>query len=146
MDQESDAKAAFAAPSPDKTEQEHGETFRPKFGADGLLTAIAVAEGDGTILMVAHMNAEALEATRTTGIAHYFSRSRGTLWKKGETSGQLQRVQRILVDCDQDALVLIVSVGGDGGACHTGARSCFYRALAPDGRLMRSSYNFDSLG
>jgi len=145
MNQESQTGPLFPPPSPDKAEQEHGETFRPRFGADGLLTAIAVAEGDGTILMVAHMNAEALAATRDTGIAHYYSRSRKALWKKGETSGQLQRVQRILVDCDQDALVLIVSVGGDGGACHTGARSCFYRALSKDGRLVRSSMNFDSL-
>lgn len=126
---------AIAPPSPDKNEQEHGDTFRPRFGADGLVTAIAVDEERGDILMVAHMNAEAIDATMRTGIAHYYSRSRQSLWKKGETSGQLQTVRRLLVDCDQDALVLVVSVGGDGGACHTGARSCFYRALGADGRL-----------
>lgn len=135
MQHESHASTPFAAPSPDKGEQEHGTTFRPRFGADGLLTAIAIDATDGAILMVAHMNAQALEATCATGIAHYFSRSRNALWKKGETSGQLQSVREILVDCDQDAVILRVAVGGDGGACHTGARSCFYRALGADGAL-----------
>ena len=121
-----------AAPA-DPREQEEGATFRPKFADDGLLTAIAVDAADGTILMLAHMNAEALDATLTTGIVHYWSRSRGVLWKKGETSGQLQRVVEILTDCDQDALVLRVDVAGDGGACHTGRRSCFYRRLVGGG-------------
>jgi len=125
----------FPSPAADKSVQETGHTFRPRFDAAGLVTAIAVDDGDGAILMVAHMNADALDATLKTGIAHYYSRSRGTLWKKGETSGQIQTVQRILVDCDQDALVLRVTVGGDGGACHTGARSCFYRAVAGDHTL-----------
>jgi len=119
---------AFAAPG-SAEEQEEGDRFRPRFGADGLLTAVAVDAGDGTILMLAHMNAAALAATLETGIAHYWSRSRRALWRKGETSGQLQRVVEIAVDCDQDALVLLVEVGGDGGACHTGRRSCFYRRL-----------------
>lgn len=119
---------AFGAPG-NPEEQEEGNRFRPKFGADGLLAAVAVDAGDGEILMLAHMNAEALAATLETGIAHYWSRSRGALWKKGETSGQLQRVLEIAVDCDQDALILRVEVGGDGGACHTGRRSCFYRRL-----------------
>lgn len=118
----------FAAPG-SRDEQEEGDRFRPKFGADGLLTAVAVDAGDGTVLMLAHMNAEALAETLETGVAHYWSRSRGALWKKGETSGQLQRVVEIAVDCDQDALLLTVEVGGDGGACHTGRRSCFYRRL-----------------
>lgn len=122
----------FEPPADDKASQEAGTTFRPKFDAGGLLTAIAVDDGDGAILMVAHMNAAALDATLATGIAHYYSRSRGVLWKKGETSGQLQTVRRILVDCDQDALVLRVTVGGDGGACHTGARSCFYRTVTEE--------------
>lgn len=135
MPQESRDANAFAAPSPDKAEQESGATFRPRFGPDGLLTAIAVDAADGTILMVAHMNAEALAETLATGIVHYYSRSRRSLWKKGETSGQLQTVREILVDCDQDALVLRVTVGGDGGACHTGARSCFFRAVTADGAL-----------
>lgn len=122
-------------PSSDPAEQEHGATFAPEFGTDGLVTAVAVDDASGEILMLAHMDRTALAATLATGQAHYWSRSRGRLWKKGETSGQIQTVRRILVDCDQDALVLRVSVGGDGGACHTGARSCFYRALRPDGSL-----------
>ena len=124
-------------PSTDAAEQELGLTFRPKFGADGLVTAVAVDDASGEILMLAHMDREALAATIATGEVHYFSRSRGKLWKKGETSGQIQTVRRILVDCDQDALVLRVTGGGDGGACHTGARSCFYRALGADGALQR---------
>ncbi|GAB5375854.1 MAG: hypothetical protein AcusKO_23160 [Acuticoccus sp.] len=87
--------------------------------------------------MVAHMNAAALARTLETGIVHYYSRSRQALWKKGETSGQLQAVREIRTDCDQDALVIRVEVGGDGGACHTGARSCFYRALTAEGGLRR---------
>lgn len=126
----------FAPPSPDKAEQETGATFRPRFGPDGLVTAVAVDDATGDVLMLAHMDETALAATLETGIAHYFSRSRGRLWKKGETSGQIQTVRRILVDCDQDALVLRVAVGGDGGACHTGARSCFFRSVAPGGRLV----------
>lgn len=125
----------LSPPSTDAAEQERGSTFRPRFGADGLLTAVAVDDASGDILMLAHMNAEALAATLRTGEAHYFSRSRGALWRKGDTSGQIQSVRRILVDCDQDALILRVAVGGDGGACHTGARSCFYRALGAAGAL-----------
>ena len=88
--------------------------------------------------MVAWMNAQAVALTLETGIAHYWSRSRGQLWKKGETSGQLQTVHQIRVDCDQDALVLHVSVAGDGGCCHVGFTSCFYRAVADGtGRLIQ---------
>ena len=79
--------------------------------------------------MVAHMNAEALDKTLATGVMHYWSRSRGTLWRKGDTSGQVQTLVEFRVDCDQDALLARVSVGGDGGACHTGRRSCFYRRV-----------------
>lgn len=125
----------FEPPSPDAAEQENGAVFRPKFDRDGLLTAVAVDASTGEILMLAHMNAEALAATLRSGEAHYWSRSRGRLWRKGETSGQVQTVREIRVDCDQDAIVLAVTVGGDGGACHTGSRSCFYRALRPDGSL-----------
>ncbi|WP_420393550.1 phosphoribosyl-AMP cyclohydrolase [Acuticoccus sp.] len=128
----------FAAPAAAAPEQELGTAFRPKFGADGLLTAVAIDDATGEVLMLAHMDAEALAATLATGEAHYYSRSRAKLWRKGETSGQVQRVRRILVDCDQDALVLRVAVGGDGGACHTGARSCFYRAVGEDGALRRT--------
>ncbi|WP_108659347.1 phosphoribosyl-AMP cyclohydrolase [Acuticoccus kandeliae] len=127
----------FPAPSPDKAVQELGDTLSPKFGPDGLVTALAVDAASGEVLMLAHMDRAALAATIETGIAHYYSRSRKSLWKKGETSGQIQTVVEMRVDCDQDAILLRVSVGGDGGACHTGARSCFYRAVGPDGALTR---------
>lgn len=120
---------AFAAPPPDKQALEEGLAFTPKFGADGLLTAIVTDARDGLPLMVAHMNADALALTIETGIAHYWSRSRNALWKKGETSGNLQRVLEMRVDCDQDAIWLRVEVDGDDATCHTGRRSCFYRAV-----------------
>ncbi|MBL8590450.1 MAG: phosphoribosyl-AMP cyclohydrolase [Methylobacteriaceae bacterium] len=109
---------------------EEGAQFTPRFDRDGLIAAIAVDAADGTVLMLAWMNAEALSLTLETGIAHYWSRSRGELWRKGDTSGQLQSVVDLRVDCDQDAVLLRVAVGGDGGACHTGRRSCFYRSVA----------------
>jgi phosphoribosyl-AMP cyclohydrolase len=108
---------------------ENGAEFAPRFGADGLLTCVTVDAGDGAVLMLAHMNAEALEKTLETGVVHYWSRSRGALWRKGDTSGQVQRLVELKVDCDQDALLARVEVGGDGGACHTGRRSCFYRSV-----------------
>jgi phosphoribosyl-AMP cyclohydrolase len=114
----------MAAASAEETTQ-----LAPKFDRDGLLTAVAVDAATGAVLMVAHMNAEALARTLETGEAHYWSRSRGALWRKGATSGQTQTVEELLIDCDQDALVLKVRVGGDGGACHTGRRSCFYRRI-----------------
>jgi phosphoribosyl-AMP cyclohydrolase len=110
---------------------EEGTTFAPRFGADGLVTCVTVDARDGAVLMVAHMNAESLARTVETGDAWYWSRSRKSLWRKGETSGQLQRVVEMRVDCDQDAILLRVEVGGDGGCCHTGRRSCFYRAVVP---------------
>lgn len=134
----------LAEPSSDATEQEAGPTFRPRFGLDGLLTAVAVDDATGDVLMVAHMDHVALAATLSTGEAHYYSRSRKMLWRKGATSGQVQTVRAILVDCDQDALVLRVSVGGDGGACHTGARTCFYRVVGPDGRTLTGIGNWRS--
>ena len=112
---------------------EEGDRFAPRFDRDGLVACVTVDAGDGTVLMVAHMNAEALRLTLETGIAHYWSRSRRTLWRKGDTSGQIQNVVEIRTDCDQDALLMRVRVGGDGGACHTGRRSCFYRVLRPEG-------------
>ena len=115
------------APPGSAAELEDGATLTPKFDADGLVTAIAVDAGTGEVLMVAHMNAEALERTIATGEAWYFSRSRGALWKKGETSGHTQRVVEMRVDCDQDAVLL--EVEQVGAACHTGRRSCFYRAV-----------------
>jgi phosphoribosyl-AMP cyclohydrolase len=123
-----DPGTAFAAPG-DGPAQDSAAVFRPRFSRDGLVTAVAVDATDGTVLMVAHMNAEALAATLETGEAHYYSRSRGRLWRKGETSGQVQRIVEVLTDCDQDAIVLRVTVGGDGNSCHTGARSCFYRRV-----------------
>ena len=103
--------------------------FLPKFDA-GLVSALVQHAETGEILMFAFMDREALDKTRETGLAHFHSRSRGRLWMKGESSGHVLRVQQILVDCDQDALV--VKALPEGPACHTGARSCFYRALEGD--------------
>lgn len=100
----------------------------PRFDADGLVTAVVTDVKDGAVLMVAHMNAEALALTIETGVAHYWSRSRKALWKKGETSGFLQRVSELRIDCDQDAVWIAVEQIG-GAACHTGRRSCFYRRV-----------------
>lgn len=113
---------------------EESLTLSPRFDERGLVCAIAQDGATGEVLMLAHMNAEALRLTIETGIAHYWSRSRNCLWKKGETSGELQRVLELRVDCDQDALLIKVEVQGRGSACHTGRRSCFYRKLS-DGRL-----------
>lgn len=112
----------------DKTYIEEDLDFAPQFGADGLVTAVVTDATSGEVLMVAHMNAEALRKTIESGEAWYYSRSRKKLWKKGETSGHVQRVKELRVDCDQDALWLKVEQVGEG-ACHTGRRSCFYRAL-----------------
>lgn len=109
-------------------EIEEGTAFTPKFDADGLITAVVTDAASGELLMVAHMNADALRNTIESGEAWYFSRSRKKLWKKGEESGNLQRVKELRVDCDQDAVWLKVEQAG-GGACHTGRRSCFYRAV-----------------
>ena len=106
---------------------EEGLEFVPKFDADGLIPAISQDAGTGEVLMVAYMNREALDRTIATGRATYYSRSRQKLWKKGEESGHVQKVQQILVDCDQDCLILKVSV--DQGQCHVGYQSCFYRAV-----------------
>ena len=106
---------------------EQGTEFIPKFDDNGLITAIAQDNQTGQILMVAYMNRQALETTIQTGFGTYFSRSRQKLWKKGEESGHVQKVEQILVDCDQDCLILKVTV--DAGQCHVGYRSCFYRAL-----------------
>jgi phosphoribosyl-AMP cyclohydrolase len=109
-------------------EIEEGTAFTPKYDADGLITAVVTDAGSGDLLMVAHMNADALARTIESGEAWYFSRSRRKLWKKGEESGNLQRVKELRVDCDQDAVWLKVEQVGEG-ACHTGRRSCFYRAV-----------------
>lgn len=120
---------AFPEPASDKAMLEQGSVFSPRFDANGLITAVVTDAGDGVLLMVAHMNAEALALTIETGIAHYWSRSRAALWKKGETSGNLQHVVEIRTDCDQDAIWLKVKVAGHDATCHTGKRSCFYRTV-----------------
>jgi phosphoribosyl-AMP cyclohydrolase len=118
-----------AFPTPGSTEEvEEGRTFAPKFDADGLVTCVATDAASGDVLMVAHMNAEALRKTIETGEAWYFSRSRRALWKKGESSGHVQRIVEMRVDCDQDTVWIKVEQTG-AGACHTGRRSCFYRAV-----------------
>ena len=111
--------------------REKGSAFLPRFDDKGLLTAIAVDSRTREILMVAFMDQTALNKTRETGLAHFYSRSRGRLWMKGETSGHTLRVEEIRVDCDQDALVMLVTPAGP--ACHTGATSCFYRKLDGEG-------------
>ncbi|MHC4664412.1 MAG: phosphoribosyl-AMP cyclohydrolase [Planctomycetota bacterium] len=111
---------------------EEGLEFVPRFDANGLIPAIAQDAETGEILMFAYMNREALDLTIQTGCATYFSRSRQKLWKKGEESGHVQKVEQILVDCDQDCLVLRVTV--EGGQCHVGYQSCFYRAVKAGSR------------
>ena len=115
--------------SADKKSLEEGAVFTPRFSSDGLIACITVDASSGEVLMLAHMNREALDKTLASGIMHYWSRSRAALWRKGDTSGQVQNLVELRVDCDQDALLARVNVGGDGGACHTGRRSCFYRRV-----------------
>ena len=110
-------------------EHEHGTIFAPKFGADGLVSAVVLDAQSNEVLVVAYMNADAIAATRESGNVTFWSRSRQKLWMKGETSGHVLKVERILVDCDQDALAIYANPAGP--TCHTGARSCFYRALDP---------------
>jgi phosphoribosyl-AMP cyclohydrolase len=119
-------KTVFMPPG-SATDLEEGSVLTPKFDADGLVTCVTTDASSGEVLMVAHMNAEALTKTIATGEAWYFSRSRHALWKKGESSGHTQRVVEMRVDCDQDAV--LIRVEQSGGACHTGRRSCFYRAV-----------------
>ena len=116
-----------------KVDIEEGTAFRPRWDRDGLVACVTLDDRDGAVLMLAHMNAEALCLTLKSGTAHYWSRSRAALWRKGDTSGQVQSVVELRTDCDQDAIVMRVVPGGDGGACHTGRRSCFYRRLRWDG-------------
>jgi phosphoribosyl-AMP cyclohydrolase len=136
-------KSSFA-PRDSAAEVEEGLAFAPKFDADGLITAVATDAKSGDVMMVAHMNDEALRKTIESGEAWYYSRSRKALWKKGETSGHVQRVVELRVDCDQDALWLKVDQTGPG-ACHTGRHSCFYRAVpfSNDGALRLEFRNAD---
>jgi phosphoribosyl-AMP cyclohydrolase len=108
---------------------EEGAAFAPKFDEAGLIAAIVTDAVGGGVLMFAYMNEEALAATIETGVAHFWSRSRKSLWRKGETSGHEMSVAEMRIDCDQDALWLSVTVAGTGAACHTGRKSCFYRAV-----------------
>ncbi|MFC0218425.1 phosphoribosyl-AMP cyclohydrolase [Pseudochelatococcus lubricantis] len=120
----------FPSPaSADRQTVEEGLQLMPAFDANGLVTCVTTEADSGQLLMVAHMNAEALRRTIETGEAWYWSRSRRTLWHKGDTSGQIQTVVEMRVDCDQDAVWLRVKVAGDGGCCHTGRCSCFYRRV-----------------
>ncbi|MBV1695230.1 MAG: phosphoribosyl-AMP cyclohydrolase [Hyphomicrobiales bacterium] len=116
-----------------KIELETGTRFQPSFDRDGLLPAIVTDGAQGGVLMFAFMNADALQATLRTGYATFYSRSRARLWVKGEESGNKLRVIEIRTDCDQDVLWIAASVEGAGAACHTGARSCFYRVVGTDG-------------
>lgn len=115
--------------------RETGLALDPKYDANGLITAVVTDRVSGDVLMVAHMNAEALAATTATGDAHFWSRSRAALWKKGETSGNVLRVVEMRIDCDQDSIWMIVDPSGP--ACHTGEPSCFYRRIE-GGKLMRA--------
>ena len=113
--------------NPDDADREEGLSFRPKFDASGLVTCVATDAATGVVLMVAHMNDEALRKTIATGEAWYYSRSRQALWRKGESSGHTQRVVEMRTDCDQDAVWIRVEQAG--AACHTGRHSCFYRKI-----------------
>jgi phosphoribosyl-AMP cyclohydrolase len=126
-------KTAPPDPAIDPAELEEGTAFTPRFDADGLIPVVATAAGSGDVLMFAYMNGEALARTIETGEAHFWSRSRGKLWRKGEESGNTMRVVELRTDCDQDALWLQVEMAGARAGCHTGRKSCFYRAV-PLGR------------
>ena len=128
--------------APSKHALEEGLALTPKFDADGLVTCVATDVWTGDVLMVAHMNDEALRKTIASGDAWYFSRSRNALWRKGETSGQTQRVVEMRLDCDQDAVW--IRVEQEGAACHTGRHSCFYRKIeAADGGARLSFVDAD---
>ena len=130
--------------SADIHDREEGLAFQPKFDASGFVTCVATDAATGEVLMVAHMNDEALRKTIESGEAWYFSRSRNALWRKGETSGHTQRVVEMRMDCDQDAIW--IRVEQTGAACHTGRRSCFYRAVtAGDGGARLSFVDADRL-
>ncbi len=138
------ANDLFSAPGY-KSEQESGSDFSPKFGADGLITAVVCDASTGALLMVGHMNDQALARSLETGEAHYWSRSRGELWHKGGTSGNVQKIIEIATDCDQDALAIRVEVSGHGATCHTGHKSCFYRKVVMEGKKARLITSDDDL-
>jgi phosphoribosyl-AMP cyclohydrolase len=121
--------------APDAEALERGSVLAPSFNADGLVAAILQHAESGEVLMLAWMNAEALRRTLASGEVWFFSRARQALWRKGETSGQIQKVVEVRIDCDQDAVLVKVAPQGDGGVCHVGFRACFYRVVE-DGRLV----------
>lgn len=121
--------------APDKAALERGEVLSPRFDASGLVAVVATHAQTGEVLMFAHMNAEALARTLELGEAVYYSRSRSEIWHKGATSGQIQKIVEMRIDCDQDCIWIKVLPQGDGGACHVGFRSCFYRTVE-DGKLV----------
>lgn len=131
------------AVSPSKADLETGLDFTPRFDEQGLMAAIVTDATNAEVLMLAYMNAEALARTLETGEAHFWSRSRKALWRKGETSGNVLQVVEMRTDCDQDCLLLRVEIGGGKAACHTGRRSCFYRRLEnvePGSKVTRLSF------
>ena len=134
------SKAKLGLAPGETSDREEGLAFKPKFGADGLATCVAVDASRGDVLMVAHMNEAALRATLATGVLHYWSRSRGACGARAKRPGQTQTLVELRVDCDQDAFLALVEVGGDGGACHTGRRSCFYRRVETDGDAARLAF------
>src|SRR5579885_2811099 len=123
--------------APDAQALEHGSVLAPSFNAEGLVAAILQHARTGEVLMLGWMDAEALRRTLASGEVWFFSRSRGELWHKGATSGQIQKVVEIRIDCDQDALLVKVDPQGDGGVCHTGERACFYRVVEAGGLVRR---------
>jgi phosphoribosyl-AMP cyclohydrolase len=129
---------AFHSPG-SKAEVESGLDFQPKFDADGLIPAIVTDARSGEVLMFAFMNAEALGLSMETGVVHFWSRSRAALWKKGGESGNVFKIVEMRTDCDQDVIWLRVTVEGDGHACHTGRRSCFYRLVPVQGASGQAS-------
>lgn len=114
---------------------ETGTILLPRFNADGLVTAVVSDASTGELLMLAHMNEQALQLTIQTNEAHFFSRSRQEIWHKGATSGNVLHVKEMRIDCDQDAIWLLAELSGDGAACHTGRKSCFYRRITDSGEL-----------
>ena len=126
---EKQSPARLIAQRGSKEDIEHGSSFAPKFDQNGLIAAIAADALTGEVLMLAWMNEDALTCTIKTGVAHFWSRSRNELWRKGQTSGNELKIVEMRTDCDQDAILMRVRVAGNGLACHTGAKSCFYRTV-----------------
>jgi len=123
--------------SSEKVALEEGSEFMPAFNEAGLIPAVASDHANGALLMVAWMNQQALDETLRTGVAHFWSRSRKKLWRKGEESGNTLSIREMRTDCDQDVLWLRVEIGGDGRACHTNRTTCFYRKVVRDGQSVR---------